>query len=313
MRILIADDDPITRRLLKGTLEPLGHEVVSVTNGTDALEGLLRDGAPQLAVLDWMMPGADGLTVCRTMRARPDSAPYVYIILLTAKVGKADMVEALDAGADDFLMKPFDAMELRVRLHSGERVLNFQKRLIEAKEALRYQATHDNLTGLWNRGLVLETLDQQLSRARRSNDPLTIAMADLDHFKLTNDTYGHAAGDAVLLEAAQRIKHQVREGDLVGRYGGEEFLLVLPSTDAHQALQVADRVRAAISGTPMRLPNVAVSITASFGLASTADIGYDATALLQAADTALYEAKALGRDRVHTSCPVRQHTVQMAQ
>jgi diguanylate cyclase (GGDEF)-like protein len=303
MRILIADDDAVSRRLLERTLVRLGHDVIAKTNGTDAIEGLLADDAPRLAVLDWMMPGADGLTVCRTVRTRPHTAPYVYIILLTARDGRDDMVEALDAEVDDFLIKPFHAMELRARLRSGERVLALQKSLLETQEALRHQATHDNLTGLWNRGLILESLQRALAQAHRSGAPVSVVMADLDHFKRTNDTHGHAAGDAILRQAAQRIRSGIRQGDMVGRYGGEEFLLVLPGADTETARVVAERVRAAIDDVPMILDDGRpLPSTVSMGLASAIDMGYEAIELLLAADAALYRAKANGRNRVEIAC-----------
>ena len=147
MRILVAEDDPVTRRLLQGLLEKWGHKVVATTNGLAALNILQSEDAPQLAVLDWMMPGIDGLEICRHIRQRA-VAPYIYILLLTGKSEKQDMIAAMDAGADDYIAKPFDSRELRARLRAGERVLNLESELINARETLRKQATHDPLTGL---------------------------------------------------------------------------------------------------------------------------------------------------------------------
>ena len=201
------------------------------------------------------MPGADGLTVCRAVRQRP--TPYVYVILLTSRDSTADMVEGLDAGADDFLSKPFDAVELRARLRSGERVLALQANLLEAQAALEHQATHDRLTGLWNRGMVLDHLNRTLSQARRARAPVSVVMADLDHFKAVNDSYGHVTGDAVLCEVARRMRSVLRNYDGVGRYGGEEFMLVV-SGDVTLARELAERVRKALSATVIadgRSPN----------------------------------------------------------
>ncbi len=185
MHILIADDDPVARTVLGKTLVRLGHTVAAMDNGTAAIDTLLADDGPRFAILDWMMPGADGLTVCRAVRQRP--TPYVYVILLTSRDSPADMVEGLDAGADDFLSKPFDAVELRARLRSGERVLALQSNLLEVQAALEHQATHDRLTGLWNRGMIIDHLKRALSQAQRARGAVSVVMADLDHFKAVND------------------------------------------------------------------------------------------------------------------------------
>src|SRR5689334_11672407 len=181
VKILIADDDPISRRLLEGTLTRLGHQVVTVNDGTAAVEGLLAPGAPRLAILDWMMPGSDGLAVCQEVRRRSES--YVYVILLTARDRREDMVAGFDAEADDFLTKPLDSVELRARLRSGERVLALQEHLLDAQIALRYEATHDRLTGLWNRGMITDQLDLAVERARRDGSSLGVILADVDRFK----------------------------------------------------------------------------------------------------------------------------------
>jgi two-component system cell cycle response regulator len=296
MRILIADDDPVSCRLLEATLVRLGHEVVSVANGTDAMTALLNPNGPPLAILDWMMPGADGLTVCRAVRQRP--APYVYLILLTARSRREDRVAGLDAEADDFLTKPFDAVELRARLRCGERVIDLQEDLLEAQEALRFEATYDRLTGLSRREVVLDQLDREVARARREGRPLAVLMIDLDNFKQINDTHGHPAGDAVLREAADRLRGIVRNYDFIGRYGGEEFLLVLPGCTIAAARQIAERARAVIATEPFHIDHVEMPTTISLGLAWTGGAQEDAGTLLQVADNALYRAKAEGRNRI---------------
>jgi two-component system cell cycle response regulator len=296
MRILIADDDPVSCRLLEATLVRLGHEVIAVGNGTDAMTVLLNPNGPRLAILDWMMPGADGLTVCRAVRRR--LAPYVYVILLTARNGREDKAAGLDAEADDFLTKPFDAVELRGRLRCGERVIDLQNDLLEAQEALRLEATYDRLTGLSRREVVLDQLDREVARAKREGRPLAVLMADLDHFKMVNDTHGHTAGDIVLRQAADRLRSVLRDYDFIGRYGGEEFLVVLPGCNVEVAEQIAERARAAIAMDPIDVGHTLVPLTISLGLAWTAHVQEHAATVFQAADDALYRAKAQGRNRV---------------
>jgi two-component system, cell cycle response regulator len=295
VRILIADDDALTRGVLEVTLRRLGHETIVVTNGTDAQEVLLRPDGPRLAILDWMMPGPDGLAVCRAVRERV--GPYVYVVLLTARDRHEDMLAALDADVDDFLTKPLDPAELQTRLRSGQRLLALQENLLYAQEALRYQATHDDLTGLWNRAMVRDHLTIELSRAKREGKPLAVALADLDHFKKVNDTLGHNAGDALLREAAARIRVSLRVYDSIGRYGGEEFLIVLPNCDADAAVVVAERARVCVA-TPMRIGDVEIPLSVSVGVAATTTASEDPDGLIQAADDALYRAKAGGRNRV---------------
>ena len=296
MRILIADDELIARELLAETLVLFGHEVVAVADGNAAIEALMQTGGPRFAILDWMMPGADGLEVCRAVRQRAEA--YVYTILLTGRASPEDMITGLDAGADDFLTKPFSMGELRSRLHSGMRVLELQTGLLEAQEALRRHATLDHLTGLWNRRMIVEQLDREVSRLRRSKGVLAVAMVDIDRFKEINDTHGHAAGDAVIRDTAAAIASQLRDYDFVGRYGGEEFLILLPGCDAEYGRGIAERMRSRIETTPTQYGQLALSVTASFGLASTLVSGMEPSGLIEAADAALYRAKANGRNRV---------------
>lgn len=298
MRSLIADDDPVSRHLLEAFLVKLGYEVVVACDGAEAEAVLEQEDAPKLAILDWMMPVMDGVELCREIRRRPER-PYVYIVLLTAKDRRQDILQGLEAGADDYLTKPFDAQELKARVRAGRRILDLQDELIRAREALREQATHDNLTCLWNRAGVLDIMERELNRAQREGTPLGLIMADLDHFKRVNDTYGHLAGDAVLLEAARRMLSSVRPYDSIGRYGGEEFLVVLPGCDALDAVNHAERLRACISAEPIQTPQESIPVTLSLGVAAAEEtIEADLDSLLRTVDAALYRAKNRGRNRV---------------
>src|SRR5277367_7103709 len=203
-RILIAEDDPVSRRLLELFLVKWGFEVSIATTGTEALQMLERLDAPRLAILDWMMPGMEGVQVCQKLRESADRR-YVYVLLLTARTQKEDLLQGLESGADDYLTKPFDWQELRARLHVGQRILDLQDKLIAAGEELLYRATHDNLTGICNRGVILDTIRRERSRQDRGGNAFAIVLADIDHFKYVNDTHGHLAGDALLQEVARHI------------------------------------------------------------------------------------------------------------
>jgi diguanylate cyclase (GGDEF)-like protein len=270
-----------------------------VSNGTDAIAALVAADGPRLAVLDWMMPGADGLAVCRAVRER--TAPYAYLILLTARDRREDLMAGLAAEADDFLTKPLDIVELQARLRSGERVLRLQEGLLAAQEALQRRATHDDLTGLWNRGMILDRLAQELSRARREGTSVGVAMADLDHFKQINDTYGHAAGDDILRAVADALRGCVRGTDVVCRVGGEEFLVILPSQTAQEAEVCGHRCRQAVADRRVDVGGIEMGVTVSVGAATRrAGIGQCAD-LLKEADDALYVAKQSGRNCVRSS------------
>jgi two-component system cell cycle response regulator len=296
-RVLVAEDDPVARRVVMSFLSKWGYDVVAVGDGAEALQILESHDSPRLALLDWMLPGLEGVDVCR--KVREDAArPYVYILLLTAVSQKQDLLTALDAGADDYLVKPFDAAELRARLHAGRRILAAQDELITAREALRFQATHDPLTGLWNHGELLSILERELDRAIRARESVGVLMIDLDHFKQVNDRYGHLMGDAVLCEVSQRLLSCVRPYDAVGRYGGEEFLIVVPGIDVGPADALAQRIRLRLSERAFETPGGTVAVTASLGVAiSLPEEEPTSTTLIRAADLALYRAKRAGRNR----------------
>lgn len=303
MKVLIADDDPISCRILESKLIHWGYEVIVCSDGLGAWDVLRTEGAPQLAIIDWMMPGMDGLEICRVVREQT-SAPYTYILLLTAKDRKEDILTGLSAGADDFLSKPFDSHELDVRLRIGRRILDLESGLLRSREALRLQATHDPLTGVWNRGAAIQSFETELHRSHREGKPIALIMADIDHFKLVNDTYGHLAGDAALREVCRRMRRLMRNYDTIGRYGGEEFLIVLPGCDAAEAQHIAERIREKIGGHRVNTLEGKIDVTISLGVASGDGIQkLDANALIRAADAALYRSKRNGRNRVTVATP----------
>ena len=298
MKVLIADDDDVMRHILQAKLAKWGYDVLEARNGIEAWRMLHGNDAPKLAILDWMMPGMDGVDVCKEIRKREDH-PYTYLILLTAKHRKEDVVAGMEAGADDYIAKPFDSQELKVRLRAGRRILDLQAELMAARESLRYQATHDCLTGLLNRSATMDALRSELERAGRQGSPLCLMIGDIDHFKNINDTHGHTIGDAVLCEAARRMRSSLRAYDTVGRYGGEEFLFVMPGCDVYHAQSQAERIQDSITSRPIDLPRVSISLTMSIGAVVKQHIAVeDLDALILAADGALYEAKAQGRNRV---------------
>ncbi len=295
-RVLIADDDAMTRKILQSWLEEWGYHVTVAEDGAQAWSILQKEYPPELLILDWVMPEIDGMELCSRIRGSQHGF-YQYILLVTANEAEHDVIKGLEAGADDYLAKPLDKNELRARLRVGQRILTLQRDLIQAREDLRFQATHDALTGILNRGTIMDLLHRELARAARSQSSTGILILDLDHFKQVNDSHGHLTGDAVLKEVARRISHAVRSYDMVARYGGEEFLVVLPGCDKDQTHGCAERVRAAVAGTPIAVRGIEVSATASIG-ATVANNGAIAQIdILAAADVALYQAKNSGRNR----------------
>lgn len=298
MRILIADDDAVSRRLAERTLQRAGYQVTSVSDGQQAIETLCDPGGPRLALLDWMMPQINGPTVCREVRKRRGQT-HVHIVLLTSRNSITDIVAGLESGADDYLIKPFHRQELLARLRAGARILELEDNLLQAREDLRFKATHDSLTSLLNRGLVLEMLPQELNRMHRERSGIAVLLGDLDHFKSVNDTYGHIVGDEVLCEVGRRMVNSVRPCDFVGRYGGEEFLIVITHCDSEKAHARAEEIRHAIGNSAIMTSRGAVLVTISIGVCTG---HFDETLkvedMLRKADTALYAAKNAGRNRV---------------
>jgi diguanylate cyclase (GGDEF)-like protein len=310
--VIIAEDDPIFRRILESWFKRWDYWVTAVENGVDAWEVLQREDAPQLAILDWMMPGMDGIELCRRIR-KHDQGPYRYVLLLTAKDDKQDVVAGLEAGADDYLTKPFDVDELRARVRAGKRILDLQAALLRAQTALQFDAAHDRLTAIWNRGAILDLLKREVERSRRTHDSLGVIMADVDFFKKVNDTHGHPVGDDVLREVGHRLVSALRSYDAVGRYGGEEFLIVVPGCDPLNLLVTAERLRRKIAEKPVATSAGPVAVTISLGLAAVQadESEIDPEIFLRDADEALYAAKARGRNRVE-SAPVSRAAVQQS-
>jgi two-component system, cell cycle response regulator len=295
-RVLVAEDDRMFRMILQSWLEAWGYRVTLAEDGGQAWKALQQEPPPQLLILDWMMPQTNGVELCRRVR-KENRTPYQYILLATAKDGKQDLVKGLEAGADDYLTKPFDKSELRARLKACNRILTLQDSQIQAQEQLLFQATHDLLTGVWSRGAILETLRRELERAARSKTATGLLMLDIDHFKTINDTHGHLVGDGVLKQVTQRIVHAIRGYDSVGRYGGEEFLIVLPGCGRDQIDQGAERVRGAVDDGPLLVDGLTISVTVSIGAAVATGATISDLEILAAADAALYRAKRAGRNR----------------
>jgi two-component system cell cycle response regulator len=296
MRILIAEDDHTSRTVLAGVLKKNGHDVVMTVNGAEAWQVLQQPDAPRLVILDWMMPEMDGLEVLRLIRSLKTDR-LLYVIMLTSKIEKANIIAGLDAGANDYLAKPFDAGELRARIEVGRRMIEMQDALSESRAILAHQATHDQLTGLLNRRAILDRLHEELVRARRYGDVLAVGMVDIDHFKQVNDTYGHQAGDDVLCGFVQILSKSFREYDTIGRIGGEEFLVIAPIKPGTDCGSVFSRALLNVDESKIPTRSGMLTVTMSIGVA-TATFENSVDEILEAADTALYHAKNEGRNRI---------------
>jgi two-component system cell cycle response regulator len=301
VKILIADDQPLDRAVLKMTLEKWGYEVIEAEDGAEAMKILNSEDSPGLAILDWMMPGLSGPEICLELRYQ-ERTRYVYVLLLSAKDNVEDLVQGMAAGADDYISKPVDMHELQVRLRAGRRILELQEELIATREELRTQATRDFLTGISNRGSIMEQLTGEVHRSVRQGTSLAVLMCDVDFFKRINDTHGHPAGDAVLKEVANRMHSAIRPYDAVGRFGGEEFLVLCPGTDAAGGAALARRLRETIASTPIVTDRGPIDVTVSIGLSARVfENVAELDQIISEADAALYAAKHNGRNRVEVA------------
>jgi two-component system, cell cycle response regulator len=299
MRILVADDDQVSLRMMERMLQNSGYEVITADNGREAARELSKPGGPRLALIDWMMPELDGPGVCRAVRRRHDGA-YVFMLLLTSKQSSGDVVQGLEAGADDYLTKPCHPAELMARLHTGRRILQLEDKLVEAREEMRFKATHDALTSLWDRAAILSLLRSELNRSVREHSPVSLLLCDIDNFKQINDVRGHLAGDEVLRDVSTRLMDAVRSHDAVGRFGGEEFLIVLGGCRGDDLKERAEQVRSSISCLPFATTHGAISASLSVGAITIEnwDKSLAIEPFLKQVDLALYRAKRAGRDRV---------------
>lgn len=304
MQALVVDDSAVYRKLIGDHLRSWDFGVTLAETGSEAWQILEQKDAPKLVLLDWVLPDLDGIELCQRIRQAGSSGPYVYVILLTSKEGRQNMLDAMQAGADDFLVKPFDELELKARLLVGKRILDLQDELVSARESMRHAATHDSLTGLLNRGEIINMLERELERARRERKPVGVVLGDIDHFKSVNDTLGHLFGDEALREIGRRLRAQLRIYDGVGRYGGEEFLMVLPTCDLPHALARANELREVIASAPVLCSGEERLITMSMGVAvSACDGKNELETLLNQADAGLYAAKDNGRNRIEHFTP----------
>lgn len=309
-RVLIVDDQPADLSLLGKHLELAGYEVLTASNGLEALKILHAEG-PQLIITDWMMPQMDGIEFCQAVRSS-ELVGIVYIIILTAHSDKERLVEAFRAGADDFLSKPFHREELSARLKAGKRIVRLESELAVERRVLHKTnaelailngqldrlATTDELTGLSNRRTAVQRLDELWEAAARYQQPLACILLDIDHFKRFNDTHGHDVGDAVLRHVASVLRRNTRGSDLICRIGGEEFLVLCPSTTAAEASVGAERLRRTVESSALNCNGIELSVTLSAGVSERDTTMIDSDQLLKSADNALYAAKQAGRNQV---------------
>jgi diguanylate cyclase (GGDEF)-like protein len=311
VKILIAEDEPVSRQLLCAFLEKKGYEVVSTGSGREAWDVLQRSNPPRLALLDWMMPEMDGLEICKRLRV-PGERPYTFILLLTSRDTKVDLIRGFEAGADDYLTKPFDPEELNARLRAGLRILSLEDQLVAAREEMQFKAMHDTLTMIWNRAGILDIFTRELARSRREGSSIAVMMIDLDHFKRVNDTYGHRTGDQALQEAARRLVGSVRTYDIVGRFGGEEFLILLLGCDPLRTSDRAEHIRKSFANEKFNSSVGNIPLTISMGALATADWpSSNIEELLRSADIALYKAKERGRNRSEMALPSKDKSSDM--
>lgn len=299
-RVLLVDDEPTQRLITARLLKRAGYQVETCENGKQALQLMSDPGHFQLLVTDWEMPEMDGVSLCRAVRAQPDTG-YVYTILLTSRDAIEHLVAGLQAGADDYLTKPVLEPELLARLNTGKRIVTLERSLRAANEENRRLSVTDALTSAHNRRYLMEKVPVEIERSARYGHPLSVVMCDVDHFKQLNDTYGHQAGDEVLKHVVALIRRKIRTLDWIARFGGEEFVIVLPETNFANALKVAETLRVAVADSACEFGGRELPVTASFGVSGWDEsVPADATVdgLVARADECVYESKAAGRNRV---------------
>lgn len=298
MKILLAEDDHVSRLIMQRMLQNFGYEVITAEDGRTAAEILSESDGPRLAVVDWMMPELDGPSLCREVRDRQGEGAYVYILLLTSRLSSEDIVAGLEAGADDYLIKPAQQAELKARLNTGRRIVLLEEKLVQAREEMRFKAMHDGLTSLWNRASILSRMSSELDRATRKHRLFSILMCDIDNFKTINDTHGHLAGDLVLQEVARRLTAAVRTYDDVGRYGGEEFLIVMGDCDPCDLHSRCEGIRSAVCSSPIQYGDTQLTVSISIGAVTyePRQESLPIERIIARADGALYRAKQAGRN-----------------
>jgi len=294
INVLIAEDDFIICQELAKTITDWGYNTFIAKDGNEAWE-IIQNKDVRIAIFDWMMPGINGIELCRKIREKSyeqdNDAKYLYTILLTGKDQQADVIQGLSAGADDYMTKPFDFLELKVRIQKGVRIIELEEKRIRL-------ASFDSLTELWNRKKIFDLLNEEFERSTRENNPIGVIMADIDQFKKINDTYGHLVGDHVLVEISSRFRKSLREYDKIGRYGGDEFLIIIPGCKPEDLIIIAKRLRKSISEKKIETVAGPLNVTISLGGVSSRSFPLDSPEkFIQASDKALYIAKSKGRNR----------------
>jgi two-component system cell cycle response regulator len=301
--ILLVEDNPLTQNIMTTTIRKAGNEVVCAENGKKAME-LMKSQFFPIILADWMMPEINGLELCKAVRQNSNDLPgYVYIIMLTVKDSKEDIISGLEAGADDYLTKPVNNAELIARLNTGKRILELEGSLKRANEELRILSITDPLTGCYNRRYLATGLPHEIKRARRYNRHLSVVLCDIDHFKKVNDNHGHYTGDLVLKEFSACIRESIRANvDWIARYGGEEFLIVLPETDINGAIHLVERFRGNLRKKEIKSQEAKIVITASYGVtgfdSKTPEEKISTDCMIEMADKYLYQAKRAGGNMI---------------
>ena len=305
MQILIADDDLTSRTILGSLFKKWGYDLLIVNDAQDAWQVLLQPDAPTLLVLDWMMPGMDGVELIQRVRKQFIEQPP-YIILITARAMKGDIITVLEAGANDYIKKPFEPEELFARIRVGQRSLELQQSNDESKKLLARLALYDGLTGILNRRGILEQLARELSRAKRAGESgersngVSIGFFDLDHFKRINDQYGHQVGDEVLKGVADLVSSRLRSYDFFGRLGGDEFLVIAPDSDREKSKYLFQRLLTSVTETRIKTTAGELPITLSMGVVSV-ELDMELEEIMDNADKAMYRAKQKGGNQVSYS------------